>query len=133
MCRQHGGVRVDGQLAGQVPARYHMIACGTESGCQLAADGQHGGCIDLPSVCFPSSLAHPLIPRIPLPPSCRPQFGAQEPGSNSEIKSFAERKGFKGPMFAKADVNGPNALPLFNYLKSQQVGPSGISEQGAAG
>lgn len=25
-------------------------------------------------------------------------------------------------MFAKADVNGPDALPLFNYLKSQQVG-----------
>ncbi|KAL4436645.1 hypothetical protein ABPG75_003784 [Micractinium tetrahymenae] len=50
------------------------------------------------------------------------QFGAQEPGSNSEIKSFAERKGFKGPMFAKSDVNGPNALPLFDYLKSQQGG-----------
>nr|AFI55001.1 GPX1a [Chlorella sp. NJ-18] len=50
------------------------------------------------------------------------QFGAQEPGSNSEIKSFAERKGFKGPMFAKTDVNGPNALPLFDFLKGQQGG-----------
>ncbi|PRW33989.1 glutathione peroxidase [Chlorella sorokiniana] len=50
------------------------------------------------------------------------QFGAQEPGSNSEIKSFAERKGFKGPMFAKSDVNGPDALPLFGYLKSAQGG-----------
>lgn len=65
--------------------------------------------------------SHPLLPRCPAP-LCAPQFGAQEPGSNSEIKSFAERKGFKGPMFAKADVNGPNALPLFDYLKGQQVG-----------
>ena len=50
------------------------------------------------------------------------QFGAQEPGSNSEIKSFAERKGFKGPMFAKTDVNGGSAEPLWDFLKSQQGG-----------
>lgn len=50
------------------------------------------------------------------------QFGSQEPGSNSEIKSFAERKGFKGPMFAKTDVNGSEAEPLFTYLKNQQGG-----------
>ena len=30
-----------------------------------------------------------------LPPLRVPQFGGQEPGTNSEIKSFAERKGFK--------------------------------------
>jgi glutathione peroxidase len=50
------------------------------------------------------------------------QFGGQEPGSNPEIKAFAERKGFKGPMFAKTDVNGSNAEPLWTYLKSQQGG-----------
>ncbi|KAI3426070.1 hypothetical protein D9Q98_008038 [Chlorella vulgaris] len=50
------------------------------------------------------------------------QFGSQEPGSNSEIKSFAERKGFKGPIFAKTDVNGSNAEPLWTYLKSKQGG-----------
>ena len=131
-------------------------------------------------------------------------FGGQEPGSNSEIKSFAERKGFKGPMvgghlsgggwsrggcwgavgvgptgralckggvgvllspccackptlhlvhtspprspshppthpsschlqFAKTDVNGPDASPLFGYLKAQQGGmlTSDISEPAA--
>ena len=34
------------------------------------------------------------------------QFGAQEPGSNSEIKSFAERKGFKGPMVRQRGRGG---------------------------
>lgn len=36
------------------------------------------------------------------------QFGAQEPGDSKSIKSFAAAKGFKGPLFAKVDVNGSN-------------------------
>ena len=58
----------------------------------------------------------------PRPTPVPTQFGAQEPGSNSEIKSFAERKGFKGPMFAKIEVNGVNTEPLWAYLKNQQGG-----------
>lgn len=47
------------------------------------------------------------------------QFGKQEPGSNSQIKSFAQKKyGVKFPLFAKVDVNGSGADPLFSYLKS---------------
>ena len=62
----------------------------------------------------------PVVPPTPTPVPT--QFGAQEPGSNSEIKSFAERKGFKGPMFAKIEVNGVNTEPLWAYLKNQQGG-----------
>lgn len=36
------------------------------------------------------------------------QFGGQEPGSNSEIKSFAARQGATFPVMAKVDVNGAN-------------------------
>lgn len=50
------------------------------------------------------------------------QFGSQEPGSNSEVKSFASRQGATFPMFAKSDVNGPDALPLFKFLKEKQGG-----------
>lgn len=52
-------------------------------------------------------------------------FGGQEPGSNSSIKSFAERKGAKFPMLMKADVNGANEEPLWTYLKAKQGGLMG--------
>lgn len=45
------------------------------------------------------------------------QFGAQEPGSNAEIKSFAEKYGVTFPMMDKVEVNGDNAAPLFKWLK----------------
>lgn len=45
------------------------------------------------------------------------QFGAQEPGSNSDIKKFASKYGAKFPLFAKIDVNGPATHPLYQYLK----------------
>merc|ERR1712011_80075 len=48
------------------------------------------------------------------------QFGSQEPGTNEEIKAFAAAKGVefgKGfDFFAKIDVNGKNAHPLWDYL-----------------
>ncbi len=51
------------------------------------------------------------------------QFGSQEPGSNEEIKTFATTKyGVKFDMFAKINVNGSKAHPLWNYLKSKQGG-----------
>jgi len=51
------------------------------------------------------------------------QFGAQEPGSEAQIQSFCEtRYGVKFPMFAKIDVNGPQAHPLYELLKSSEPG-----------
>jgi glutathione peroxidase len=55
------------------------------------------------------------------------QFGQQEPGSESEIGAFCERNyGVSFPMFAKVDVNGPQAHPLFQFLKRSRPGLLGI-------
>ena len=54
------------------------------------------------------------------------QFGAQEPGSAAEIKNFCSTKyDVTFPMFAKIDVNGGSAHPLWAYLKSQKGGMLG--------
>ncbi len=51
------------------------------------------------------------------------QFGAQEPGSEEEISKFCEINfGVTFPLFSKVDVNGDNANPLFEYLKSEAPG-----------
>ena len=51
------------------------------------------------------------------------QFGAQEPGGEEEIESFCEvNYGVTFPMFAKIDVNGKNAAPLYEYLKTSRPG-----------
>lgn len=51
------------------------------------------------------------------------QFGRQEPGSEAEIRGFCDRSyGVTFPLFAKLDVNGPNAHPLYRYLKSAKKG-----------
>jgi glutathione peroxidase len=51
------------------------------------------------------------------------QFGSQEPGGESEIKSFCETSfGVKFPLFAKVEVNGPQAHPLYQFLKKAQPG-----------
>ncbi|HET7682984.1 MAG TPA: glutathione peroxidase [Marmoricola sp.] len=51
------------------------------------------------------------------------QFGAQEPGSEDEISGFCEKNyGVTFPMFAKVDVNGPDAHPLYDWLRSEQGG-----------
>jgi glutathione peroxidase len=51
------------------------------------------------------------------------QFGAQEPGDEAEIKSFCSlRYDVSFPMFAKVDVNGENAHPLYRYLKGEKPG-----------
>jgi glutathione peroxidase len=51
------------------------------------------------------------------------QFGAQEPGAEQEIASFCELNyGVTFPMFAKIDVNGDSASPLYKYLKKEKPG-----------
>ncbi|MGI5310071.1 glutathione peroxidase [Rheinheimera sp. WS51] len=51
------------------------------------------------------------------------QFGKQEPNSNTEIQQFCQRNyGVSFAVMAKIDVNGPNAAPLFDYLKRQAPG-----------
>lgn len=51
------------------------------------------------------------------------QFGQQEPGGPEEIGAFCQMNyGVSFPMFDKIDVNGPNAHPLYEYLKSEQPG-----------
>lgn len=51
------------------------------------------------------------------------QFGSQEPGSESQIKTFCETHyGIRFPMFAKLRVNGPDAHPLYQFLKSASGG-----------
>ena len=46
------------------------------------------------------------------------QFGGQAPGSSEEIAEFCElRYHTTFPQFAKIDVNGENADPLYTYLK----------------
>ena len=51
------------------------------------------------------------------------QFGHQEPGDEAEIASFCARTyDVSFPMFAKVEVNGPNAHPLFQALKKAAPG-----------
>jgi glutathione peroxidase len=54
------------------------------------------------------------------------QFGHQEPGTEEEIEQFCQvNYGVTFPMFAKVDVNGENAHPLFQYLKEKAPGVFG--------
>ena len=56
------------------------------------------------------------------------QFGRQEPGSDQEIASFCDRSyGVTFPLFAKIEVNGPGAHPLYVWLKQQKGGLLGSS------
>ena len=50
------------------------------------------------------------------------QFGSQEPGSNAEIKRFAESQGVKFDMMAKVQVNGPGTAEVWKYLKKKLPG-----------
>ena len=51
------------------------------------------------------------------------EFGRQDPGSNDEIASFCQLNyGVSFPMMAKVDVNGDEAHPLFQWLKTEAPG-----------
>lgn len=54
------------------------------------------------------------------------QFGAQEPGDAAQIAAFCSRQyDVTFPMFAKIDVNGEAAHPLYRYLKDARPGVLG--------
>ena len=49
------------------------------------------------------------------------QFAGQEPGTNEEVQEFCRfNYGVTFPIFAKGDVRGENAQPLFQYLTKEQ-------------
>ena len=51
------------------------------------------------------------------------QFGEQEPGSSTEIADFCQKNyGVSFPMFAKTEVNGEDAHPLYRHLKKAAPG-----------
>jgi glutathione peroxidase len=56
------------------------------------------------------------------------QFGSQEPGDARQIEQFCSSNyAITFPMFAKIDVNGSGAHPLYQYLKNEQSGLLGSS------
>ncbi len=55
------------------------------------------------------------------------QFGSQEPGDEEEIKNFCSLNfDVTFPMFAKIEVNGEQAHPLWKWLKKEKGGLLGI-------
>jgi len=51
------------------------------------------------------------------------QFGGQEPGDGEQIAAFCQRDyGVSFPMFAKVEVNGSTAHPVWEWLKSEKGG-----------
>ena len=51
------------------------------------------------------------------------QFGAQDPGQDSEIASFCQLNyGVSFPMMSKIEVNGPAAHPLYQWLRAEAPG-----------
>ena len=66
------------------------------------------------------------------------QFADQAPGTDEEIHTFCTgRFGITFPQFAKIDVNGENAIPLYQYLTSNTKfegfnGPAGLMLSGVA-
>ena len=51
------------------------------------------------------------------------QFGHQEPGDENEIKNFCSLNyDVTFPMYAKVDVNGNNAHPLYKWMKEEKAG-----------
>jgi glutathione peroxidase len=54
------------------------------------------------------------------------QFGAQEPGSAEDIRQFCSLTyPVSFPLFAKVEVNGPNAHPVYDFLKAGAPGVLG--------
>jgi glutathione peroxidase len=57
------------------------------------------------------------------------QFGAQEPGTEAEVKTFCTtRYGVTFPMFSKIEVNGAGRHPLYAWLTGEQSAPEGAGD-----
>ncbi len=57
------------------------------------------------------------------------QFGAQEPGNAEEIANFCSLKyDVSFPLMGKIDVNGPDAAPLYQWLKAEAPGVLGTQK-----
>jgi glutathione peroxidase len=51
------------------------------------------------------------------------QFASQDPGTSEEIGEFCQKNyGVSFPMFEKVDVNGDDAHPLYQWMKSEKGG-----------
>jgi glutathione peroxidase len=51
------------------------------------------------------------------------QFGGQEPGTDADIQQFCSTSyDVTFPVFGKIDVNGPDADPLYTYIRAQVPG-----------
>ncbi|CAM3822852.1 glutathione peroxidase [Bacillus paramycoides] len=86
----------------------------------------------------PHSLSEHLIPNVSLYDKYKDQglevlgfpcnqFGGQEPGTEADITSFCELNyGVNLPMFAKIDVKGDKAHPLYTYMTEQASGLFGM-------
>jgi glutathione peroxidase len=54
------------------------------------------------------------------------QFGAQEPGTEADIKDFCEsRYSVTFPMYSKVEVNGSGRHPLYGWLTEVETEPDG--------
>ncbi len=54
------------------------------------------------------------------------QFGGQEPGTNEEIQNFCSTTfDVTFPVLGKVEVNGPDAAPLYQYLRAEAPGEFG--------
>lgn len=59
------------------------------------------------------------------------QFMGQEPGTEKDIKAFCTTKyNVEFPLFAKIEVNGPNAHPIYQYLKKELPDEKGKGDIG---
>ncbi len=57
------------------------------------------------------------------------QFAHQEPGDEAEIADFCSLTyGVTFPMFAKVEVNGDGAAPLYQFLRAAQPNPDGTTD-----
>ena len=106
--RLHGGTQSLADYAGQV-----LLVVNTASNCGFTP--QYAGLESLYQRYHARGLTILGFP-------CN-QFGAQEPGNAAAIAAFCETSyGVSFPLFAKIDVNGEHAHPLYRHLKKAAPG-----------
>ena len=110
-----GGKKVDASIAGNVKA---MIEAAKRDGVDLKITSAHRS-REQQEVLYQKYKDQGLVV---LGFPCN-QFGNQEPGNADDIQEFCQvNYGVSFPIFAKIDVNGSDAHPIFKYLKSELSG-----------